>query len=215
MQQNQFTDAAIWSYCLELTSPLSADLSLIKSRTEAEVHGAQMLSDHLVAKLLQMMVFTSRAKVCADLGTYTGFSALAMAEVMGYDGKVFTIDRANQAGHQVAKQAFEESPHGHKITMIIEDALDAITGLPNDLDVVFIDADKKQTQQYVDLLLPKLSPQGVIIVDDVLWRGEVLNPQDPRAQKLDDFNREMFARADIENMILPIRHGLHLIRKKF
>lgn len=214
MQQNQFTQPHVWDYCLDLTSALSDDLEYIKQRTEQEVHGAQMLSDRMVAKLLQMFVFISQARLCVDIGTYTGFSALAMAEVIDNEGKIITIDRKNQAGHQVACEAFVRAVHGHKISMIIDDALHAIDHLPNGIDIAFIDADKKQTQQYVEAILPKLSNNGMIIVDDVLWRGEVIAPQDERAQKLDLFNREMYQREDIENVLLPIRHGLHLIRKK-
>lgn len=214
MQQNHFTQPQIWDYCLHLTSALSEDLDYIKQRTEREVHGAQMLSDRVVAKLLQMFVYVSQARLCVDIGTYTGFSALAMAEAIGDEGKIITIDRKNQAGHKVACEAFARAEHGYKISMIIDDALHAIDELPNGIDIAFIDADKKQTQQYVERILPKLSNNGMIIVDDVLWRGEVIAPKDERAQKLDIFNREMCQSEDIENVLLPIRHGLHLIRKK-
>lgn len=210
MQQNQFTDSKIWDYCLETTSDLSDTLLELANKTRDSVHGSQMLSEKIVTKLLQMLVFTNQAKLCVDVGTYTGMSAIAMAEASS-SAKVITIDRPNQVGQELAD--FYTKKYAN-IECIVEDAITALPKLPDNIDVVFIDADKKQTQSYFDILLPKLSDSGIIVVDDILWRGEVVDPQDKRAKALDDFNKNIKLRDDFESLVLPIRHGVNIIRKK-
>ncbi|MFC4891929.1 O-methyltransferase [Pseudofrancisella aestuarii] len=210
MQQNQFTDSDIWQYCLEHTQALSPKLQSLIKDTQINVHGSQMLSEKIVTKILQLLVFTTNAKLCVDVGTYTGLSALAMAEVTSDDAVIYTIDKKNQAGNGLAQSYFQDEP---KIKYIIGDAVDVIPTLPNNIDIAFIDADKVQTKSYFDILINKLSDRGVIIVDDILWRGEVLNPNDKRAKALDEFNKYIMSRGDLDNVVLPIRHGINLIRK--
>jgi caffeoyl-CoA O-methyltransferase len=214
MKQNQFTDPDIWQYCMDYTKANSDLLQALKYETEAHVYGAHMLSETMVTKLLQFFIKMQQPKVCVDLGTYTGFSALAMAEAAPENCIVFTIDKEQQAGHMLASKYINQSRFGHKIIMIVKDGVDAIDDLPDALDFVFIDADKKQTRVYFDLLLPKLSASGMIIIDDVLWRGEVLDPIDKRAHSLNEFNQYICSHSEVDNLILPIRHGLHLITRK-
>ncbi|MED7788566.1 class I SAM-dependent methyltransferase [Francisella sp. 19X1-34] len=209
MKQNQFTQDAIWQYCLDHTSDLSINLSQLSSQTKEQVHGAQMLSEKIVTKLLQFFVFTSKAKVCVDVGTFTGMSAIAMAEISA-DIDVYTIDRPNQSGENVAKEFISKYP---KIKYLEGNAIDILPSLPNNIDIAFIDADKKQTQSYFDMLINKMSDNGIIIVDDILWRAEVLDPQDKRAKALDEFNKYINQRNDLESLVLPIRHGINIIRK--
>lgn len=211
MQQNQFTDSDIWQYCVDHTQTLSPKLQELIKDTQASVHGSQMLSEKIVTKILQLLVFTTNAKVCVDVGTYTGLSALAMAEVTCDDAVIYTIDKKNQAGNELAQSYFQDEP---KIKYIIGDAIDVIPNLPNNIDIAFIDADKVQTKSYFDILINKLSDRGIIIVDDILWRGEVLNPNDKRAKALDEFNKYIVSRGDLDNIVLPIRHGINLIRKR-
>ncbi|TDT72063.1 putative O-methyltransferase YrrM [Allofrancisella inopinata] len=209
MKQNQFTEDSIWQYCIEHTSNLSDNLNQLVSSTKENVYGAQMLSEKIVTKLLQFFVFSSQAKICVDVGTFTGMSAIAMAEVSP-DLKVYTIDKPSQAGERVAKEFIAKYPN---IEYLEGDASEILSSMPNCIDVAFIDADKKQTQKYFDILIDKLSDRGVIIVDDILWRAEVLDPQDKRAKALDDFNKYVNQRRDIETLVLPIRHGINIIRK--
>lgn len=209
MKQNQFTQDDIWQYCLDHTSNLSTDLNQLSSQTKEQVHGAQMLSEKIVTKLLQFFVFASKAKVCVDVGTFTGMSAIAMAEISA-DIDVYTIDRPNQSGEKVAKEFISKYPN---IKYIEGNALDILPNIPNNIDIAFIDADKKQTQSYFDTLISKMSDNGIIIVDDILWRAEVLDPQDKRAKALDEFNKYVNQRNDLETLVLPIRHGINIIRK--
>ena len=214
IHQNQFTEPDIWAYCLEHTTESSKELQALTQETKASVYGAQMLSETMVTKLLQFFVRMQNPSICVDIGTYTGLSALAMAEVSREDAKIYTIDKKNQAGHDVAQRYIDQSQYTDKIKLCLGDANDIIPTLPQNIDFVFIDADKKQTQNYFDLLGPKLSDKAMLIVDDVLWRGEVLSPQDKRAKALDEFNRCICHHPDFDNVVLPIRHGLHLICKK-
>lgn len=209
MQQNQFTENDIWQYCLEHTSTVSDILTELAKRTTAEVHGAQMLSESIVVNLLQLLSFTNQAKICVDVGTFTGMSAIAMAETMP-KATVYTIDRVNQAGQKLANEYISKYAN---IKSLIGDAMEVLPTLPDKIDIAFIDADKKQTRQYFDILLPKLADNGIIIVDDILWRGEVLNPQDKRAKALDEFNKYIKNKKDVRSLVLPIRHGLNIIRK--
>ncbi|QIW10039.1 class I SAM-dependent methyltransferase [Francisella sp. LA112445] len=209
MKQNQFTQDDIWQYCLDHTSDLSLDLNQLGLQTKEQVHGAQMLSEKIVTKLLQFFVFTSKAKVCVDVGTFTGMSAIAMAGVSA-DIDVYTIDRPNQSGEKVAKEFISKYPN---IKYLEGNAIDILPSLPNNIDIAFIDADKKQTQSYFDILINKMSDRGIIIVDDILWRAEVLDPQDKRAKALDEFNKYVSQRDDLETLVLPIRHGINIIRK--
>lgn len=210
MRQNQFTQDDIWQYCLEHTSDLSDNLKQLSEYTHENIHGAQMLSEKMVTKLLQFFVFATRAKVCVDVGTFTAMSAIAIAEVSP-DIKVYTIDRPNQSGEQLAKQFIAKYSN---IEYCQGSAIDILPTLPNQIDIAFIDADKKQTQEYFDILVTKLADTGVIIVDDILWRGEVLDPQDKRAKALDNFNKYVNQRDDLETLVLPIRHGINIIRKR-
>ncbi|MED7819117.1 MULTISPECIES: O-methyltransferase [unclassified Francisella] len=209
MKQNQFTQDDIWQYCLDHTSELSTDLNQLSSQTKEQVHGAQMLSEKIVTKLLQFFVFASKAKICVDVGTFTGMSAIAMAEISA-DIDVYTIDRPNQSGEKVAKEFISKYPN---IKYLEGNAIDILPNLPDNIDIVFIDADKKQTQSYFDTLISKISDNGIIIVDDILWRAEVLDPQDKRAKALDEFNKYVNQRNDLETLVLPIRHGINIIRK--
>ena len=209
MKQNQFTQDDIWQYCLDHTSDLSTDLRQLNFQTKEQVHGAQMLSEKIVTKLLQFFVFANKAKVCVDVGTFTGMSAIAMAEISA-DIDVYTIDRPNQSGEKVAKEFISKYPN---IKYLEGNAIDILLNLPGNIDIAFIDADKKQTQSYFDILINKISANGIIIVDDILWRAEVLDPQDKRAKALDEFNKYVNQRNDLETLVLPIRHGINIIRK--
>ena len=209
MKQNQFTQDNIWQYSLEHTEELSDNLQNLSDNTKNNVHGAQMLSEKIVTKLIQFFVFSTDARICVDVGTYTGMSAIAMAEVAP-NAEIYTIDKPNQAGEDLAKGYISKYPN---IKYLQGEALNILPDVPNNIDFAFIDADKKQTREYFDILLEKLSPRGIIMVDDVLWRGEVLDPQDSRAKALDDFNKYINSRDDVSNLVLAVRHGINIIRK--
>ena len=209
MDQNQFTENNIWQYCLDHTTNLSDNLNEIVLKTQENIHGSQMISDKIVTSLLQFFIFSTQAKSCVDVGTYTGHSAVAMAEIAP-TAKIYTIDRFKQVGWEVAREYIKKYPN---IEYLEGDAIDMLGNLPDNIDIAFIDADKKQTQLYFDILIDKMADTGVFIVDDVLWRGEVIDPKNRRAKVLDDFNKYINSRKDVSNLVLPIRHGVNIIRK--
>ena len=211
MKQNQFINEDIWQYCEENTKSLSSNLENLKQDTVENVFGSQMLSEKIVTKILQFLVFATNAKICVDIGTYTGFSAMAMADICSKNSIIYTIDKPNQTGFETAKKHLSKYEN---IKMINNEAINEIPNLPNNIDIAFIDADKMQTQKYFDMLINKVSKNGIIVVDDVLWRGEVLNPTDKRAKALDNFNKNIATRNDVDNILLPIRHGINIVRKK-
>ncbi|MFT4693430.1 MAG: caffeoyl-CoA O-methyltransferase, partial [Francisella sp.] len=122
----------------------------------------------------------------------------------------YTMDRFKQVGWEVAREYIKKYPN---IEYVEGDAIDMLGDLPDNINIAFIDADKRQTQLYFDILIDKMANTGIIIVDDVLWRGEVIDPQNHRAKVLDDFNKYINLRKDVSNLVLPIRHGVNIIRK--
>jgi predicted O-methyltransferase YrrM len=211
MIQNQFTDEKIWNYCIETSTEISSDLENITKETVDTLHGAHMLSEKMVTKFLQFFAYGLDAKICVDVGTYSGMSAVAMAEIVSEDAVIYTIDRKPQVGAPIAKKYLAKYKN---VEIIIDEALNALPKLPNNIDLAFIDADKKSIREYFDILIDKMSHKGIIIVDDVLWRGNVVNPEDKLSKIFDDFNRYIYSRDDLDNIVLPLRHGINVIRKK-
>lgn len=206
------TDIKNWQYSLGYTTGLSGSLQQLEQETISSIHGSQMISGKIIAKLIQFFLQLKRPKLCIDIGTYSGFSALAMAESTPYESTIYTIDRKNQPSYQIAKK-YTDMYYPKKIKYYRNDAENIIPLLPNNIDFVFIDADKKKTRLYFDLLLPKLNQNALIIVDDVLWRGEVAISRvtDKRAKVMHEFNQYIFDHPLCDNLILPIRHGLNVI----
>ncbi len=211
---SSFIDPAIWEYCLAHTSRQSTSLEQLKKATYAQVHGAQMLSETMVGQLMHFFVEALQPNVLVDVGTYTGLSALVMAEASPWNAKVYTIDRPGQAGRQLAEQAIRQHHEGQKITCVEQNASDWLSTFDQAIDFAFIDADKKQVLTYFNVILERLSDRGMIMIDDVLWRGQVLDPEnDPRGQAMDQLNQVIVNHPDLHNMLLPIRHGMQIVQK--
>ena len=210
-KNNYFTDDQIWQYCLMNTTNISHLLIDIEQEEKSFNHNINMVSGKMVAKIMQFFLRLQQPKLCIDIGTYLGFSACAIAEVTSSETQIHTIDRKNQKACKIAKKYIDD--HYHNKIIFHENKADfVIPHLPNHIDFVFIDADKKNTKNYFNLLLPKLSNNALIIVDDVLWRGQVIYKNDDgRSKALDDFNQYIFNHPECDNIILPIRHGLNII----
>jgi caffeoyl-CoA O-methyltransferase len=206
------TAPLIEAYCQAETQADSPLLSEIRAYTQANFKSAQMLSDILVGRLLQLLVRLMQAKCVLDLGTFTGYSALSIAEALAQDACVMTCDKDPRV-LAVAASFFARSEHGSKIKMIEGEVASCIQEISTDIDLAFIDADKLQTEAYYELILPKIRQGGVIVVDDVLWRAEVLAPVDKRALAMSQFNTKIKKDPRILNVLLPIRHGLNIIVK--
>jgi predicted O-methyltransferase YrrM len=152
-----------------------------------------------------------------EIGTYTGYSALCLAEGMKEGGKLITIDVNPELEDRVYKY-IEEAGYKDRIQMIIGDAYQIIRTLPQQFDLVFIDADKASYSKYFDLVIDKLNAGGVILADNVLWSGKVIDEKalerDKDTQLIDAFNKKVQADERVETVLLPLRDGITMIRKK-
>jgi caffeoyl-CoA O-methyltransferase len=206
---------AIEDYCRAHTSPPSALLAELEAWTRANRNDAQMLTGHLEGALLAWLVRLTGARRALEIGTFTGYSALAMAEALAADGELITCDN-NAARAEIARSFFDRSPHGKKIKLRLGPALEILAALPADaaFDFVFIDADKENYSNYYDAVLPRLKPGGLLVADNVLWSGRVLKPESPADRAIVAFNERVRADARVACLMLPVRDGVLLARKK-
>lgn len=191
-------------------SPL---LKKINRETYAKVLMPRMLSGHLQGRVLAMFSKMIRPKRVLEIGTYTGYSALCLAEGLAEDGLLYTID-INEELEDTVRGYFRESGLEDKIQYRIGNALDIILTLSETFDLVFIDADKINYGRYFDLVFDRVRSGGFIIADNVLWSGKVLEAaSDKDTEALKAFNDKIQADTRVENVLLPIRDGLMVVRK--
>ena len=210
-----FIETEIESYCISKSSLPSKHCEAIFKYTQKYVPMSQMLIGPFEASLLGFLMKQSNARKILEIGCFTGYSALAMAERLPKEGTLVTLE-INKESAAIAERFWKESPHGHKIKLILGEASDSLKRLKTSFDFVFIDADKENYIHYLDQILPLLSPQGIIAADNCLWGGEVLNhrTQDQVAKAIIAFNNYVSKRRDLEFILIPIRDGIFLIRKK-
>lgn len=205
----------IEAYCTAHSSAPSALLVELQAYTTRNCADAQMLIGPLEAAFLQMLVRLSGARRVLEVGTFTGYSALAMAEALPADGTLLTceIDPDRAA---IARRFFERSPHGRRIELRLGAARESLRGLPPDdrFDMAFIDADKEGYLEYYDAILPRLSAGGLLVADNTLWSGDVLDPQRPSARAVDAFNRHVREDDRVAHVLVPLRDGVMLVRKR-
>lgn len=176
---------------------------------------ARMLSGHLVGRFLKMLVQISGSKRALEIGTFTGYSALAIAEGLPQDGHLVTVD-IDAAMSETAQQFFSKAAWGKKITRAVGDAKSVVAGLPGPFDFVFLDGAKEDYWPITELLLDKMPVGGLIVADNTLWSGRVLDPYPSDADTIGitHFNRQVKAHPNIEGVLLTVRDGLHIVRKK-
>ena len=201
----------IEAYALEHTTPLPPTLEELRRDTVANADAPSMLSDQLVGTLLQCLIHASGAKRVLELGTFTGFSALMMAHALPDDGKLITCDINPRPQ---ARHYFGKTPHGRKIEIRVGPALETLKTLDGPFDLVFIDADKTNYTNYYERCLELLSPGGLIIVDNTLWSGKVLDPKDEDTRAIAAFNDYVKDDVRVQQVLLTVRDGLMLIRKR-
>ena len=191
--------------------PLLAELT---QATQEKFGGlAMMLSGQVEGLLLQTLVASIGAKRVLEVGTFTGFSALMMAAALPDDGEIVTLEIS--AEHAAfARSFFERSPDGHKVRLIEGPALDSLQTLEGPFDLVFIDADKAGYVDYYEAALSMLSERGVIAVDNVLWSGYVLDPKEDDGRAIAAFNDHVARDERVSHVLLTIRDGIMLIRRK-
>ena len=202
------------AYAEEHTSGESAVLTELREYCYREMSNSSMLSGFYQGRVLSMLSHMIRPKIVLEIGTYLGYSALCFAEGLADGGKVITLD-VQEETNRIAKSYVARTEYADRIEFLLGPAVDLIPELTESFDLVFIDADKTNYSNYYDLVIDRLSPGGFIIADNVLWSGKVLDPvKDAETQALSDFNEKVLADERVENVLLPIRDGLMLIRKK-
>lgn len=191
-------------------SQLSRELALV---TRAKTAWPQMQVGRLEGGFLRLMVKIARAKRVLEIGTFTGYSALAMAEGLPAGGRLITCD-LDPVSTRIARDHWAKSPHGRKITLELGPALETVRKLKGFFDLVFIDADKENYIRYWNLCLPKVRRGGVLMADNVLWSGRVLRPKDLTTRAIAAFNRFVAADRRVEAVMLTIRDGVTLAIKR-
>ena len=211
-------------YIEQHSSPESPALKQITRSTHLEVINPRMLSGHIQGRVLSMLSQMIQPKRILELGTFTGYSALCLAEGLTEDGKLITIEH-NDEMEDAIRRNLSLSPLGEKIELVIGDAKEELkrlgerreakgTGL---FDLVFIDADKKEYCDYLDLVLPLMRDGGWILADNTLWDGHIIDPaydKDKQTLALRAFNDKVMQDKQLEKVILPLRDGLTIIKKK-
>lgn len=211
----EFLAQEIQQYAEDHTTAEYPLLRKIARHTRAHVHSPRMLSGHLQGRLLSLFSRMIKPSLVLEIGTYTGYSALCLAEGLSPNGRVVTIDNDVSLAKQT-RDFLAESPRGSQIDFRIGDAAVIIPTLTHRFDMVFIDADKVNYSRYYRLAMDKLAPRGYIIADNVLWSGKVLRPpaeQDEKTRALASFSREVQADPRVENILLPVRDGLMIVQK--
>ncbi len=185
----------------------------LREETYRVMQSPQMQVDVIEGRFLQMLVRLSGAKSILELGMFTGYSALMMAEALPDNGHLITCEIDPKA-EAIARRYFAESPHGDKITIQMGPALDTIKTLTGPLDLIFIDADKVNYSNYYEACLPLLKSGGLVVADNVLWSGKVLHPKDADDHAIVAFNRLVQSDPRVKNVCLTVRDGMMLAWKR-
>ncbi len=211
-----FLPLELQQYVENHTSPEPEVLQKLNRDTHVNVMKPRMLSGHFQGRLLAMISQMLRPQHILEIGTYTGYSAICLAEGLAEGGTVHTID-VNAELEAMVRRYFAEAGVADKIKYYLGSALSIIPTLPYTFDLVFIDADKINNANYYNLVLDKVRPGGFIITDNVLWSGKVVGAvngkTDKDTQAVLDFNQKVQEDARVENILLPIRDGLLIARK--
>jgi len=209
------TDPQIEKYIEGHCTPEPDLLHRINRETHLEVLLPRMLSGQVQGRFLSMLSWMMRPKRILEIGTYTGYSALCLAEGLAEDGKLVTLD-INEELEDRVRGYFEAAGISSKVDFRIGNALEIIPSLEEVFDLVFIDADKKNYWNYFELVIDKVRPGGMILADNVLWSGKIADEEkkDKDTLALRQFNRNVHQDPRVENVIVPLRDGISMIRKK-
>jgi caffeoyl-CoA O-methyltransferase len=204
-------DEGIVDYTLAHTTALAEPLRAVADATQRDSSAPTMMSGLVEARLLQMLVAATDARIALEVGTFTGFGALALAAAMPDDGRVITVEYNGELA-AIARANIQASPYADRIELIIGDAREVLRDLAGPFDVVYLDAWKDDYVHYYEALLPRLAPRGVIAADNVLWQGRVVDPdeEDDQAQAIAAFNAHVQADPRTTNTILSVGDGVLL-----
>lgn len=220
-----FIDKRVEEYAFEHTAPEPDLLRRLSEETYARMEWPTMLTGRLEGRLLKLLAQIAGARRVLEIGTFTGYSALSLAEGLPEDGKVITceIDPRNA---DFARRYFAMSPHGRKVEIRLGPALETLqalrsaagaaepAGMAGAFDLAFIDADKENYPAYYEAVMELVRPGGLILVDNTLWSGKVLDPKDKDTLAIDALNNRIARDARVENVLLTVRDGVQLVRRK-
>lgn len=208
-------DSDLEEYIAAHTEPEPEILARLSRATHQKILRPRMLSGNMQGQFLKLLCRLNRASRVLEIGTFTGYAAISMAMGLGKDGVVHTID-INDEIEDFTRRYIIQSGLERRIIFHVGDACEIIPRLDEKFDLVFIDADKRQYVEYYRLVFDKVCPGGLILADDVLWDGKVVDPdvRDAQTRGILEFNDLIQHDPRVENILFPVRHGLMLIRKK-
>ncbi len=212
----QLIDEKIMDYVLKYSSPEPKILQELRRETWQKVIAPRMLSGPAQGRLLALLSKMIQPKNILEIGTYTGYATLCLAEGLSKNGLIHTLDK-NDELLKIQEKYFRKSIYSKKIIKYTGEALQIIPKLDVKFDLIFLDADKKNYPQYLDLIYDKLTSGGILLSDNVLWGGKVTNKiavNDLDTQQIHVFNKKISMHKDFETIILPIRDGISISRKK-
>ena len=212
----EFIDPKIDEYVSAHSEDEPLVLKELTRETWLKAINPRMIAGHLQGRTLSMISHMIKPKTALEIGTFTGYSAICLAEGLAENGKIITID-INEELEAFAKKYFVKAGIETKIEQRIGEAMELVPSITEELDLVFIDADKTNYANYYEMVLPKLRIGGYIIADNVLWSGKILedsNKYDADTKALIDFNKKVQEDDSVQNVLFPIRDGIQLIRKK-
>lgn len=210
-----FVEEAVEQYALAHTTAPNAGMAELQREALASLSSPQMLSGLVEGRLLELLVWSTQARSVLEIGTYAGYSALSMAAGLPPEGRILTCEISEEHA-EFARRHIAASPYAERIEVLVGPALETIAGLPGPFDLVFIDADKTGYDAYYERVLGKLSPNGLIAVDNTLWSGRVLDTAAAEAdtRALAAFNDKLSADERVSCVMLTVRDGITLIRRR-
>lgn len=203
----------IEQYALRVTQPEPPLLTRLATKTHESMERPQMLTGRLEGRFLKLLVQLFQPKFILEVGTFTGYSALSMAEGLPDDGKLITCE-INPKAQAIAQEAFNSSPYGRRIELRMGPALHTIRQLDQAIDFSFIDADKETYPAYYEEVISRTRPGGVILLDNMLMSGRVLDLPDAAARAIAQLNETIAHDERVENVLLTVRDGIQFVRKR-
>jgi caffeoyl-CoA O-methyltransferase len=215
MTDIEIADPRVEAYAVEHSTPEPPRFAELAEQTRARTSAPSMMVGTLEGRLLTAVVAMLRPTSVLEIGTFTGYSSLSMAEALPPGGRIVTCD-ISEEHVAIAREHIGASPYADRIDIRIGPAIETLATLDGPFDLVFIDADKTGYVDYYEAVLPKLAPHGVILADNVLWSGRVLDPgeDDDNTRAIRAFNDHVVADERVEVVVLTVRDGLSIIRRR-
>jgi len=213
----EIADPRVERYAVEHTTPEPAWFATLAEDTRSRTTAPGMMVGTLEGRFLAAVVAMLRPTRVLEIGTFTGYSSLSMAEALPPGGRIVTCD-ISEEHVAIAREHISASPYADRIEIRVGPAIETVATLDGPFDLVFIDADKPGYLSYYEAVLPKLAPDGVILADNVLWSGRLVDPPDPdedaSSRALREFNDHVVADERVEVVMLTVRDGVSIIRRR-